>query len=191
MATPDPNESIPFSGPSSAVDKATDASEIQQRDEDTDGWQISIGRLELNEPDLAVYSERTGGEVVRFRLARFAIDALTSGAVDFGFGDIALDSPELFVERDWLFDPGLTDGGESPSGASPTPSIHVARLAMNSGNFRIRSPHGPVESAIRIEIREFDTAPDHTFPIEVALDLGAGGVSLSGQLGISPPSEDS
>jgi hypothetical protein len=187
-AAPDPNESIPPSDPSPAIDDSANAPEAQQATEETDGWKISIGRFELNTPDLAVFSERTGGEVVRFRLARFAIDALTSGATGFGFGDIALDSPELFVERDWLFDPGLGDGSEAPDEESPPPSIRVTRLAMNSGNFLIRSPNGPIEAAIRIEVREFDTAQDHIFPVEVALDLGEGNVSLSGRLGISPPS---
>jgi hypothetical protein len=186
--TPDPSGRIQPPSPSSSVDGSTKVPELQEVVEETGGWQFSIGRFELNEPDLAVHSERAGEEVVRFRLTRFAVDALTSGAMGFGFGDIALDSPELFVERDWLFDPGLGGGGAAPSGASRPSSIHVARLAMNSGNFRIRSPDGPIESAIRIEILEFDTSAGHTFPIEVALDLGEGSASLNGQLGITPPS---
>jgi hypothetical protein len=186
-AAPDTSEGIQPPSPSSSVDDSTNASELQEVAEETDELQFSIGRFELNGPDLAVYSERAGKEVVRFRLTRFAVDALTSGAMGFGFGDIALDSPELFVERDWLFDPGV-GGGAAPSGETQPPSVHVARLAMNSGNFRIRSPDGPIESAIRIEILEFDTAPGHTFPIEVALDLGEGSASLNGQLGITPPS---
>jgi hypothetical protein len=183
-----PSEDIEPRSPSPSVDDSSSASEPQEVAEETGGWQFSLGRFELNEPDLVVYSERAGKEVVRLRLARFAVDALTSGAAGFGFGDIALDSPELFVERDWLFDPGLGGGDAVTGGDSRSASIQVARLAMNSGKFRVRSPDGPIDTAIRVEVLEFDTAPGHTFPIEVSFDLGEGSAILNGRLGITPPS---
>jgi len=154
-------------------------------------WPLRVAHFELDEPDLALYSERTGGEVAHLTLTRFAVEALRSDAAGFGLDEIELENPDVFVDRDWLFDPGFARGDEEmPKAESRTPALRIARLAIDSGHFRIRSPQGPIESAIRIEILQFDTAPGHTFPISIALEIGEGGASLDGRLGIFPPTFD-
>ncbi len=152
------------------------------------GWPLRIAHFELNEPDFALYSERTGGEVAHLTLTRFAVEALRSDSSGFGLDEIALDDPDVFVDRDWLFDPGFARSGkETPKTESGPPALQIARLVIDSGHFRIRSPQGPIESEIRIEILQFDTAPGHTFPISIALEVGDGGANLDGRLGIFPP----
>jgi hypothetical protein len=169
--------------------EASEAVETGEVKDEADGWRFSVEHFELNQPDLALHSERAGGEVASFTATRFAVNELTSGPAGFGLGDISLEEPEVFVERDWLFDPGVGGDGEATlEDETRAPSLRVDRLAMGSGRFLIRSPDGPIESAVRIEILRFDTAPGRTFPIEVALDVGDGSISLKGQLGIVPPS---
>jgi len=174
--------------PARDANEHAEAVEADARADSATGWPLRIAHFELNDPDLALYSERTGSEVAHLTLTRFAVEALRSGPAGFGLDEIALEDPDVFVDRDWLFDPGFArSANESPQTESRPPALQIARLVIDSGHFRIRSPQGPIESAIRIEILRFDTAPGHTFPISIALEVGDGAASLEGLLGIFPP----
>jgi len=193
--SPEPAGSAP---PPDTVSESTSPHEAPPETSETDagadesaGWKIRIAHFGLGEPDFALYSERTGGEVAHLTLKRFAVEALSAGPAGFGLEQIEIEDPDVFVDRDWMLDPGFAGSGkEAPKGESRPPALQIARLAIDSGRFQIRTSHGPIEAAIRIELLEFDTAPGHTFPISIQLELGEGGASLHGLLGIFPPAFD-
>jgi hypothetical protein len=160
------------------------------------GWEFRLDRFELNNPDVALRSEATREEVVHFAADQLGFDALFVGPDGIGLGDIDIEHPELFVQREWLL--GLNQAPATPeSEAEPEaldappaelPSVRLKHLNIERAAFTVRTREGPVAVALRLRLTDAGTAPGHTFPFELGLEVDDAKVEIDGRLGLNPTS---
>jgi hypothetical protein len=166
----------------------------KQTESDAPGYTFVLGLLEIEEPQLHLRTQEGREEVVQLGAELFGLEALSVGDEGISLGGITLETPDLYVERDWMLsqaqgedDAAAAEQDPKPEASSENPTaLQIEHLALRSAGFTVRTPDGPLAASIRLTVDDLSLARDHRFPVELYVTLGDGFASADGQLGLNP-----
>ena len=158
-------------------------------------WTLAVDRFDLRNLELALADLATQRTPVEFALARLSLAEVAVAGSDLGLGGVEIESPVLRIDRDFAL--GGSPGGEAPSEAPAEgseepagPAYQIERIGIANAGFTLRTDTGPIDVTIRLDAEQVNARSGELFPIDLALGIGDGKLTLKGQLGLNPLAYD-
>jgi len=189
--------------------------EAARAEREPSAWTLALDRFEVRDPDLRVVDETTAGDVVELALERFGLERVVWKAGELALGGVGIEGPVLLVRRDLLLArpaqpappppvaapapsapaapvaplpvPAPAAPPDAAAGRNAPPAYHIARLDVEHATFTWLTDEGPLDVAVALKATDVTAEEGRRFPLDVRLEIGAGTVHVTGDVGLLPP----
>lgn len=156
-------------------------------------WALEVRQLVLRSPAIVLVEAESGQNLIEFGLEIFELDRVSIVGSEVGLGTLAIRGPEFSVQREWVLaerglaaqpaDSNLTSGDAS---SSAVPALRMDSINVERAKFKWITKDGPLDVQWSFHSTGITAESGKTFPIEAALQIGTGKISLKGTTGILP-----
>lgn len=171
----------------------------EETDPEASGWDVVLERLELDDLAFRLHAATTDSDVLDFHCRQLAIDALALTADGIDVGGVALDQPQLAIQRNWVLARRSRTAAPSKPPSEPVPAeptspppaprsraLAAGRIDVESADFVVHTARGDHRMGFHFAARDVSAAPDASFPVQFELRLDDGRIALEGTAGLTP-----
>ncbi len=165
--------------------------------EPSEPWSFALDRFDLRGLSIELADVATQRTPVELSLARLSLSDIVSDGSDLSLGGVELENPVVHIDRDFALGGG--SGGEAQEAAPPPEegseasaafAYQIERIGIADADFTLRTDAGPIEVSLRLDAEQVNARSGVVFPIDLALGIEAGKLSLVGKLGLNPLTYD-
>lgn len=153
-------------------------------------WPISIERLEIRAPQVALADAADGRELASVSLDALDLVGLVFADGALGTEEVAVREPRVVVDDALLQQPPADAPAPDPDAPPPAagePFDYASRtIALETGVFTLRTGERSLEVSLEANASDFALTPGHRFPLELELGIDEGTLAADGEVALSP-----